>query len=159
MSTKTLLQRLPTMTAKQLQAEYAKHFGEPTRSTNKSWMMKRIAWRLQSLGHLGLSPESLAQASELLPTSTFRLNPPPALEAQMPKPQASTPSDGRDPRLPAPGTILMRAYKGELLQVTINQDDFTYQGQHYTSLSAIARLITGSHCNGFRFFNLTGASA
>ena len=156
MSTKNLLQRLPTMTAKQLQIEYAKHFGEPTRSANKNWMIKRIAWRLQSQGHPGLSPESVAKAQELLPTSTFRLNPPPALEAQMPKPKAGTPSDGRDPRLPAPGTIITRPYKGELLQVTVNQDDFTYQSQRYASLSAIARLITGSHCNGFRFFNLVG---
>jgi hypothetical protein len=156
MSTKSLLQRLPTMTAKQLQAEYLRTFGEPTRSANKSWMIKRIAWKMQTDGHPGLSPEAQAKAQELLPTSTFRLNPPPQLEAQMPKPKASTPSDGRDPRLPAPGTIITRLYKGELLQVTVNQDDFTYQGERYASLSAIARLITGSHCNGFRFFNLIG---
>jgi hypothetical protein len=29
---------------------------------------------------------------------------------------------------------------------------FEYDGQAYRSLSAVARAITGSHCNGFLFF-------
>ncbi len=31
---------------------------------------------------------------------------------------------------------------------------FAYQGQAYPSLSALAKVISGSHCNGFHFFGL-----
>jgi Protein of unknown function (DUF2924) len=30
---------------------------------------------------------------------------------------------------------------------------FEYNGLAYRSLSAVARAITGAHCNGFLFFN------
>jgi hypothetical protein len=57
-----------------------------------------------------------------------------------------------DSRLPAPGTVLTRPYKGALLQVRVLQAGFEYDGLAYPSLSAVARAITGSHCNGFLFF-------
>ena len=34
------------------------------------------------------------------------------------------------------------------------QQGFAYHGQVYPSLSAVARAVTGSHCNGFLFFKL-----
>ena len=48
--------------------------------------------------------------------------------------------------------VLTRTYKGEVLQVQVRADGFEYQGQVYASLSAVAKAITGSHCNGFLFF-------
>jgi hypothetical protein len=33
-------------------------------------------------------------------------------------------------------------------------DGFEYAGQVYASLSAVAKAITGSHCNGYLFFRL-----
>ena len=41
-----------------------------------------------------------------------------------------------------------------MLQVKIRAEGFEYQGQVYPSLSAVAKAITGSHCNGFLFFRL-----
>jgi hypothetical protein len=35
-------------------------------------------------------------------------------------------------------------------------DGFQWQGEHYRSLSAIARTITGAHWSGPRFFGLNG---
>ena len=35
-------------------------------------------------------------------------------------------------------------------------DGFEDEGQRYRSLSAIAKLVSGSHVNGFRFFKLGG---
>jgi hypothetical protein len=32
---------------------------------------------------------------------------------------------------------------------------FLYAGQTYPSLSAVAKAVTGSHCNGYLFFRLT----
>jgi hypothetical protein len=68
--------------------------------------------------------------------------------------------DKPDGRLPPPGTILTRAYKGETLQVQVLPRGLEYQGAVYKSLSAVAKAITGSHCNGYLFFRLnsTGES-
>jgi hypothetical protein len=57
-----------------------------------------------------------------------------------------------DPRLPPPGTILNRPYKGQLLQVQVLTEGFAYAGRVYPSLSAVAKDVTGSHCNGYHFF-------
>jgi hypothetical protein len=61
-----------------------------------------------------------------------------------------------DPRLPSPGTQVTRKYKGRTLVVTVLPDGFEYDGERYKSLSAVAKAITGSHMNGFRFFGLEG---
>jgi hypothetical protein len=59
-----------------------------------------------------------------------------------------------DQRLPPPGTILVRDYKGQSLQVRVRSDGFEYEGQVFPSLSAVAKEITGSHCNGYHFFRI-----
>ena len=59
-----------------------------------------------------------------------------------------------DGRLPLPGTILTRLYKGQQLQLTILDQGFAFAGKVYGSLSAVAKAITGSHCNGYLFFRL-----
>jgi len=60
-----------------------------------------------------------------------------------------------DPRIPCPGTVLTRRYKGKTLQIHIRERGFEFDGRVYASLSAVARAITGSHCNGLFFFRLT----
>jgi len=57
-----------------------------------------------------------------------------------------------DDRLPPPGTILTRPYKGQTVQVQVLTSGFAYQGKVYPSLSAVAKAVTGSHTNGFLFF-------
>jgi hypothetical protein len=52
--------------------------------------------------------------------------------------------------------MLVRKYRGEMLQVRVLADGFEFEGAAYPSLSAVARAITGSHCNGFLFFQIAG---
>jgi hypothetical protein len=59
-----------------------------------------------------------------------------------------------DQRLPIPGTRLTRVYKGQTLEVQVLASGFEYEGEIYKSLSAVAKHITGSHCNGYLFFRL-----
>jgi len=59
-------------------------------------------------------------------------------------------------RLPAPGTAMVRQYKGRTLQVLVLTDGFEFEGERYKSLSAVAKKITGAHVNGYRFFGLEG---
>src|SRR5436190_21657492 len=61
-----------------------------------------------------------------------------------------------------PGTVLVRDYQGQRHTVTASLDGFDWQGTTYSSLSAIARAITGTAWSGPRFFALAprnGASA
>ena len=65
----------------------------------------------------------------------------------------------RDPRLPAPGSVLARPYKGTTVLVEVRRDGFLYRGELYPSLSAAAKAATSCHLNGFRFFRLAKESA
>jgi hypothetical protein len=59
-----------------------------------------------------------------------------------------------DTRLPPPGSVLRRVWKGTEHEVTVLPSGFEYRGATYKSLSAVAAAISGSHWNGFGFFNL-----
>ena len=52
-------------------------------------------------------------------------------------------------RLPLPCTNITRGYKGVTLQVKILANGFEFEGAVYKSLSAVAKAVTGKHCNGF----------
>ena len=58
------------------------------------------------------------------------------------------------PRALRPGTQLVREYDGELHRVTVLADGFGWNGSHWSSLSEIARTITGTNWNGPAFFGL-----
>ena len=60
----------------------------------------------------------------------------------------------RDRRLPIPGTIITKEYKGKVLEVKILEAGFEYCGKIYKTLTAIAKDVTGAHWNGYLFFNL-----
>ena len=58
------------------------------------------------------------------------------------------------PRRIKPGAILVREWNGKMHRVAVLTDGFAFEGKQYTSLSEIARLITGARWNGPRFFGL-----
>lgn len=53
-----------------------------------------------------------------------------------------------------PGTVLVREFQGTHHTVTIVPEGFLWQEKTYSSLSAIAKIITGTNWNGPRFFGL-----
>ena len=61
---------------------------------------------------------------------------------------------GDGPRRLKPGTVLVREYQGERHTVTVVPGGFVWRETTYTSLSVIARAITGTAWNGPRFFGL-----
>ena len=148
------LQRLG---AKQLRARYAEVFGDATTANNKTWLVRRIAWRLQALAEGDLSQRARRRAEELANDADLRLGPPRVKRADTPPAEAAPAVDlRRDGRLPPPGSVLARKYRGQTLQVRVLADGFEFEGAAYPSLSAVAKAITGSHCNGFLFFRLAG---
>jgi hypothetical protein len=150
------LAALQRLTIKDLRAKYAEVFGDCTNAANRAWLVKRIAWRLQALAEGDLSERARRRAAELANDADLRLNPPkvkvgtetagPTLTAVLP--------DKADHRLPLPGTVITRTYKGQTLQVKVLANGFEYAGEVYKSLSAVARAITNQHCNGYHFFRL-----
>jgi hypothetical protein len=52
--------------------------------------------------------------------------------------------------------VLVRKYRGQTLHVRVLADGFEFEGAVHPSLSAVAKAITGSHCNGYHFFQITG---
>ena len=149
---------LQRMTVKQLRERYAEVFGESTLANNKPWLVRRIAWRLQALAEGDLSERARRRAEELANDADLRLAPPKAkpAEAAPERTTVRTPRFQPDGRLPPPGTVLTRAYKGGTVQVKVLPEGFEYEGEVYASLSAVAKAVTGSHCNGFLFFRLGG---
>ena len=55
---------------------------------------------------------------------------------------------------PQPGAILIREWNGVKYKVVVREDGYSFRGQHYRSLSAVARRITGSRWSGPLFFGL-----
>jgi hypothetical protein len=56
-----------------------------------------------------------------------------------------------------PGTALVREWHGRTHSVAVADGAFLYEGRSYSSLSAIAREITGTRWSGPRFFGVSGA--
>ncbi len=55
-----------------------------------------------------------------------------------------------------PGAKLIREWRGRTYSVIALEDGFDFEGKRYSSLSIIAREITGARWSGPRFFGLTG---
>ena len=148
---------LRRMTAAQLRDKYHEVFGEVTRSGNKDFLFKRISWRMQSLAEGGLSERARQRAAELARDADIRMTMPRPPQAPLDAVERTTTAPAAKPgrRLPMPGAILVREYRGRLIQVTVLPKGFEWEGQVYRSLSAVAKAVTGSHWNGYLFFNLT----
>jgi Protein of unknown function (DUF2924) len=151
------LAALKKMTVGELKRRYGEVFGEPTRSNNKQHLVKRIIWRMQANQMGGLSDRARQRAKELANEADFRLL------APRPKPESTghaviieSPFHAtRNVRLPMPGTLIRREYKGQNHEVQVLHGGFKYEGEVFRSLSAIAKKITGAHWNGPLFFRLT----
>ncbi len=145
---------LRQMTVRQLQSQHQELFGEPPRSAHKQHLVRRIAWRIQALAEGDLSDRARRRAAELACDADLRLRAPrkKPLGAYQ---HANDSSGPRDPRLPMPGTLLVRSYRGEIRQVKVLEQDFEYGDDIYSSLTAVVHKITGKHWNGYHFFGLT----
>jgi hypothetical protein len=153
------LTALEKMTVGELVVKYREVFGVPTRTRNKSYLRKKVGWRIQELAEGGLSPRALAKIEELAPQAPVRwrtTQQPAAAPAATAVAVVATPipDPDRDPRLPLPGSVIVRVHKGVEHRVTVLDDGFEYNGERHPTLSQLARRITGTPWNGFLFFGL-----
>jgi len=128
-----------------LQERWRQLMGAEPPHYNRSFLVKRLAHRLQELAYGGLSEEARAQMNQLLDDAGYN---------ELGSLRAGGKQRAR-PDLPVVGTRLVREWDGERHEVTVVHGGFEYRGKRYRSLSAIASAITGTHWNGRRFFGLS----
>src|SRR4028118_1407000 len=83
MSMEQTIAALGRMTAAQLRAKYLEVFGEPSRSGNRDFLFKRLAWRIQSLAEGTLSERARRPAGAAAPRPRPR---PPLHAPRLPHP-------------------------------------------------------------------------
>jgi len=138
----TVLARLATlkaMSVKDLKAEWEKLIGSAAPNNSRTFLEIRIAYRIQELTYGGPDRETRRMLDLL---------------ADEVEGHARRKHQIADPRNPVVGTKLLREWDGAEHTVTVLKDGFDWQGRKYKSLSAVARAITGTRWNGYRFFGL-----
>ncbi len=120
-----------------LRARWRLMFGRtPPEGLTKDILGRMIAYRIQEEAFGGLDKETIKLLDRL---------------ARGDRPNELT-------RRLKPGTILVREYNGERHTITVAPDGFQWRDKTYSSLSTIARKITGTTWNGPRFFGLRASN-
>ena len=133
------LAALKAMSVNELQAEWRGAFNAPAPNNSRAFLEGRLAYRLQELTYGG--PDR--QTRRLLDLLADEVDGTLKRKARI-----------ADPRNPVVGTKLIRDWDGIAHTVTVQKDGFDWQGRRYKSLSSVARAITGTRWNGYRFFGL-----
>ncbi len=147
---------LKRMTVPELRRRYAEVFGETTTSKHKEYLIRRIVWRLQANEEGGLSERARQRAKEMAADSDVRLTAPKAPPIPAGPRAVGAVDMLPDNRLPMPGAVLTRPYKGQTVEVRVLPHGFEHEGEIYRSLSAVAKKVTGTHWNGYHFFRING---
>lgn len=126
-----------------LRREWRRFCGsEPPARASRDLLMRGVAYRVQERAQGGLGR-----------STRNRLR---ALARQL---EAGT-GTAFDPGIALkPGAKLVREWHGRTHTVAVLEDGFDYGGTRYSSLSVIARRITGARWSGPRFFGIRKAPA
>src|SRR5256714_6822117 len=72
MTTMATIVGLQRLTMHELRVRYAELFGETTSAKNRTWLLRRVAWRLQALAEGELSERARQRAAELANDADLR---------------------------------------------------------------------------------------
>jgi Protein of unknown function (DUF2924) len=128
---------LATMSPAQLRAEWRRVHRSSPPSLSADLLARGIAYRLQEKRHGTLSPKA---ARDLVRHATAPIE---------------TGTSSRAEISLRAGTRLIRSWRETTYTVEVVEDGFLFDGERHTSLTAIARQITGGAWSGPRFFGLT----
>ena len=139
-----------------LREKFREVFQEEARSRHRGHLFRRIAWRLQALVEGDLTERARERANEIAQDADLRMIAPRDFFSVGGE-QVETTRGNRqkDRRLPLPGAMLSRKWRGRTILVEVLAKGFRFENQQYTSLSAIAVAVTGTRWNGLAFFGLT----
>jgi hypothetical protein len=144
------MEELHTAPLHELKALYRRHFPDKAViPTHPGYLARRIAYKLQEVALGGISHKAKSKLAALIqifdPVNNASIKPQISPAGLLPI---------RDRRLPLPGSIITKDYKGRKISVKTLEKGFEYEGRIYRTLSAVAHAITGAHWNGFMFFDL-----
>lgn len=150
---------LQRMTTSELAERFAELHGYACRTRHRAYLVRKIAWRLQANAEGDLTERAQRRADELADDAQVRVMAPKTpVRPHQPGAPTTMHRDLReehdDPRVPPVGSAIVREYKGGTIRVVVHSDGFEWEGERYRTLSAVAKRVTGSHINGFRFFRL-----
>jgi hypothetical protein len=135
----TRVAALQTLPIPQLKQQWRDLFESEPPPYNRRFLEHRLAYRIQELAYGGLKPETIERLRALAQ----------ALDGGDPSRRRRHHQDR-----PIVGTRLIREWQGVEHCATVRDDGYEYQGRPFTSLSAVARAITGTRWNGWVFFGL-----
>ena len=162
------LSKLSKMTTKELKAEFESLFGRRPQTTNKQHLLRKIAWKIQAQIE-GRLPDAIrafacgiAEQTDMFKRvdenlrkrNTSKTSPDSSVVRPRERRPATRIPRPRDPRLPAPGSLLILKRGRETVRVTVLDRGFEYAGQKYRSLTAVGRAVAGRPVNAFEFFGL-----
>jgi len=154
------IKELAAMSVRDLQQQHRNVFGEEPESIHRQFLFRKIAWHLQAKEEGGL-PEPVRDLARSIardvPLRNRVISNAQKRRAGLPIEQTATTTitPDHDSRLPMPGGVIVKQFRGETLVVKVTDLGFEYSNRRYTSLSAIAQEITGTKWNGYLFFGLT----
>ena len=142
------LDKLLRMDRPKLILRWRKRFGSsPPKYLSTSFLLKVLAHDLQcqQVGNIHKRTQRVLQQAIKSKTDTHNGS----------KDAGKVGTIGPAPTALSPGVQLVREWNGRTWQVDVLEDGFVCRGERYRSLSAIARMITGTRWSGPRFFGLT----
>ena len=154
---------LDRMTTGDLAERYKELHGQPCRTRHRAYLIRKVAWRIQANAEGELTERARGRAAELADDAEIRVMAPKTMicppqvgeTATVTQPAPTGQDRPNDPRLPPPGSALVRQYKGRTIRAVVLEDGgFECDGERFRTLTALTKKITGSHMNGFRFFRL-----
>ena len=120
-----------------LREKYREVFQEATRCRHREHLFRRIAWRLQALAEGDLTERARGRANEIAQDADLRKVAPRDFFTVEGEPAETTSGyRQKDRRLPLPGALLSRKWKGRTILVEVLAKGFRYENQQYTSLGA-----------------------
>src|SRR5690606_37627709 len=112
------IEAMRDMTPKELREKYIEAFCEPSRSGNKAYLFKRIAWRLQSNAEGTLSQRARKRATELARDADIRTTVPRHANGGSNGTQRTVAAHVAN-GLPMPGAVITREYLGRTIEVKV----------------------------------------
>lgn len=140
------LQRLPMP---ELSERWRVLMGSEPPPYNKQFLLKRLIYRVQELAFGGLPMSAYQAMDRALNDAGYD-----ELGAVIIAGKAKKSTPARKPGIPVIGTRLIREWNGGRYEVLVTREGFEYDGRPYKSLTAITKVITGTHWNGPKFFGL-----
>jgi hypothetical protein len=139
-----------------LRVRWRQHLrGVPPPTLSRPLLVRLLSYRIQERVYGGLDRDTARYLDRIAHEAARRKR---AGERRKPKAVPEVPPVALDQRL-KPGTLLVREHAGEMHRVVVVPGGFRWKEATFTSLSEVARAITGTRWNGPRFFGLRDRAA